>query len=220
MSDPVIDRLARSIARRHSRRQFLAATMSAAAVAVIRSHPAAAQQCADDSACQSPFTCQDGFCQAPGCTAAGLGCAAHTDCCEGLICQSGQCAVSVRCSFETEPCGNGCCPGLVCAAGSCVVETPAPPEGSGGGSGSGGNGGSSGSSGGSSGGGGGSGSGGGSGTTSGGVTVAALPTTGAAEPLRQQGNASWATLAAAVGIGALAGRLRHWRHQAPSKPFD
>lgn len=214
VSEASIDRLARAVAVRGNRRRLLAGMAGAASAAVVGRLPVGAQQCTSTSECTAPFTCQGGFCQDPGCTVATGQCTANEECCEGLICIGGACGVSARCGREAELCGNGCCSGLVCSEGYCVVETPAPPEntggtsGGGGGSGGGGN---------NSGGGGtdsGGTSGAGSGTTTGGVTVAALPTTGSGPGKATVLPSALLTLAGAIGLGSLVSRKR----LAPREP--
>ncbi|MBX3069222.1 MAG: hypothetical protein KF883_01840 [Thermomicrobiales bacterium] len=205
MSEQTIDRLARAVAMRGSRRRLLAGALGGAGAALITRLPVGAQPCQLDNQCSGDFTCQGGFCEAPGCTASGNTCSSNNDCCSELLCVNGVCGVGSRCGREDELCGNGCCPGLTCAAGYCAADTPAPPENNGGGgSGNGGAGG-----GGSNGGGSGAGgSGGGSGTTTGGVAVASLPSTGAGTPAPSGIPAALIALAGAAGFASIASRGR------------
>jgi len=202
MAEQLIDRMAMAVATRGSRRRFLSGTLAAAgALIASKSIGLAGGACASDAECDGDFTCQNGFCQAPGCTPDGMTCTAHVECCEGRTCQNGTCAVSPRCSTEGPTCGTGCCPGLICTANGCEIEPPAPPEETGGGNNGGGNNGGGGTS---------NGDGGtsGGGTTTSGVSVSSLPSTGAAPGAQANVSAGAGAVIAALGLAGIASRLR------------
>lgn len=202
MSQETIDRLARAIAARGTRRRFLAAAAATAGTLVAGDkHASAGGQCLTNDDCIPEFTCQNGFCLAPPCTEAGVPCSSHAECCEGMTCTTGVCGVSPRCGRLEEDCGAGCCPGLICSAGMCIPEPPPPPENSGNpGSNPGGNNNGGGNSGG--------GSSTGGGTTSGGVTVSSLPSTGTSHQSASARMAILASTAIAATLGAVARRIR------------
>lgn len=185
MEGQAFDQIARIMAKSTSRRRTLGLAATLAGVALSGrfggNSVLAGPGCATSDDCDPGMVCEGGFCLFPACYGTGESCASHDDCCDDNLCLDGICGVSSRCGLETEGCSadSDCCPGLVCLGSVCAIA-PAPPPETGGGGESGGTGGTGGGSQGQTGGGSVPASGSStSGTTSSGVSVAALPTTGA-----------------------------------------